>query len=74
MHLVMQGEAGQRIQLQQASSDAPDTMEDEDSDTKSKDTIIPLASRTAEGLVYLAKVIKKVECSVFRTQAVTSDV
>lgn len=65
MHMILQGEAGQRMQLQQAGrSDAALSDDDDDIDggaVKSKQqSVIPLAARTANGLAYLAKVIKKV--------------
>lgn len=61
-HMVLEGKGGQRIQIQQAedSNLAASDDEEEIGGKSTNDSVIPLASRTAEGLVYLAKVINKV--------------
>ena len=57
MHMVMQSYSGDRMQLLSA-----DTSSDDDSVEQPAqiDNIVPLASRTAEGLAYLAKVVGEV--------------
>ena len=63
MHMVLQGSPGQRLALlDQGNADKAES-DDEDDVTGSKKPVgaaIPLAARTAQGLVYLAQVVKKV--------------
>lgn len=53
MHLVMEGKGGSRIKMLRDSQDGS-------SEDEQIQGVIPLAARTADGLVYLAKIIKKV--------------
>ena len=70
MHLIMQGGARLRTLLQQAhNASSSDVSSESDEDTRGSGNIIPLAARSAEGLVYLAGVIMKARqyCSYLPT-------
>lgn len=57
-HMVVKGDAAQRVQLLQSDSGSSDgSIAEEPAPT---DSIVPLAARTADGLAYLAKVITEV--------------
>ena len=63
MHMVLQGSPGQRLALLDQGDANKAESDDEDDATGSKKPVgvaIPLAARTAQGLVYLAQVVKKV--------------
>lgn len=64
MHLVMTGQARQRTELHQiGNSPSLLGLDDDDEDAhgnKPAQPVVPLAARTADGLVYLAQVVKKV--------------
>ena len=57
MHMVMQSYSGDRMQLLSSDSSSEDSVP---LDAGPNDNIIPLASRTADGLAYLAKVVNEV--------------
>lgn len=66
MHLVMKGRGGERIQLQTVvggPSDSTDEDEDFSPEPGVDASITPLAARTPEGLVYLAKIVSEVRLS-----------
>lgn len=57
MHMVMQSYSGDRMQLLSSDSSSEDSLP---LDSGPTDNIIPLASRTADGLAYLAKIVNEV--------------
>ena len=62
-HMVLEGRGAQRVKIQQAEDSLKANASDDEDDVSARSAvsfIVPLAARTAEGLVYLAKVINKV--------------
>lgn len=57
-HMVLKGDSGSRMQLLQSDSSSNGSTA---GDASASDNIVPLAARTADGLTYLAKVVKEVK-------------